>query len=48
MESTQGLRWDVVLAASVAFATTMGMLPSVSFGIALFAIGVWLISTRKR
>jgi len=25
MESTQGLRWDVVLAASVAFATTMGM-----------------------
>ncbi|WP_206860267.1 hypothetical protein [Lysobacter changpingensis] len=26
----------------------VGMLPSVSFGIALFAIGVWLISTRKR
>jgi len=26
----------------------VGMLPSVSFGIALFAIGVWLISSRKR
>jgi hypothetical protein len=26
----------------------VSMLPSVSFGIALFAIGVWLISTRKR
>ena len=26
----------------------IGMLPSVSFGIALFAIGVWLISTAKR
>ena len=26
----------------------IGMLPSVTFGIALFAIGVWLISTRKR
>ena len=24
------------------------MLPSVTFGIALFAIGVWLISSRKR
>lgn len=26
----------------------VGMLPSVSFGIALFAVGVWLISTGKR
>lgn len=26
----------------------IGMLPSVSFGIAIFAIGVWLISTGKR
>ncbi|QGW63813.1 hypothetical protein GOY17_02085 [Lysobacter soli] len=26
----------------------IGMLPSVTFGIALFAIGVWLISSRKR
>ena len=26
----------------------VGHLPSVSFGIAIFAIGVWLISTGKR
>ncbi len=26
----------------------VGLLPSVSFGIAIFAIGVWLISTGKR
>lgn len=26
----------------------VGMLPSVSFGIAIFAIGLWLISTGKR
>ncbi|NUO76924.1 MAG: hypothetical protein HOQ32_13025 [Lysobacter sp.] len=26
----------------------MGLLPSVSFGIALFALGVWLISTGRK
>ncbi len=25
----------------------VAMLPSVSFGIAIFAVGVWLIATRK-
>jgi len=34
--------------ASSIIPVLVGMLPSVSFGIALFAIGVWLISTRKR
>lgn len=40
------------ITASVAQATSLtpvliALLPSVSFGIAIFAIGVWLIATRK-
>lgn len=40
------------LGASAAKATSLtpvlvAMLPSVSFGIAIFAVGVWLIATRK-
>ena len=39
--------------AAAAQATSMtpvlvALLPSVSFGIAIFAVGVWLISTAKR
>lgn len=39
--------------AAAARATSMtpvlvALLPSVSFGIAIFAVGVWLISTAKR
>lgn len=40
------------ITASAARATSLtpvlvAMLPGVSFGIALFAVGVWLIATRK-
>ena len=39
--------------AAAAHATSMtpvlvALLPSVSFGIAIFAVGVWLISTARR